>query len=88
LKQFALFELPLPDCIFAGVDGDGEIVVLEDLTDVGYGMADRLKGLDYQQCSVVMKVNGFYFDLINLRLRIAAQTQSCERCRNWDAFML
>jgi Ecdysteroid kinase-like family len=62
LKKFSRIELPLPECIFAGVDDDGgEIVVLEDLTEVGYGMADRFKGLDYLQCSVVMKVKSIFW---------------------------
>lgn len=48
---------PCVDCLYAGTDSNGEIIVLEDLQKSGYKMANRLKGLDYNHCKVVMQVN-------------------------------
>lgn len=50
--------LPIPfvNCLFAGTDDAGDIIVLEDLKPFGYRMANRLKGLDYTQCKIVMQV--------------------------------
>lgn len=56
-RQFATkSHVPYPQCLFAGTDNDGEVVVLEDLRVAGYQMVDRLKGLDYDHCKVVMQV--------------------------------
>lgn len=51
-------DLPIPfvDCLFAGADELGEIVVLEDLRTQGFRMANRLKGLDYMHCKIVLQV--------------------------------
>lgn len=59
LHQFAdSIELPLPlvDCLFAGADDQGELIVLDDLKQYGYRMANRLKGLDYSHCKYVLQV--------------------------------
>lgn len=49
-------EVPYPICLFAGKDCDGEVVVLEDLCESGYKMVNRLKGLDYDHCKIVVQV--------------------------------
>lgn len=57
--QFAdSIELPLPlvDCLFAGADDQGELIVMDDLKQYGYRMANRLKGLDYSHCKKVLQV--------------------------------
>lgn len=59
LYEFAqLVQQPLPfvDCLYAGSDNVGEIIVLEDLKPLGYQMANRLKGLDYHHCKIVLQV--------------------------------
>lgn len=48
--------LPLPLCLFAGRDPHGDIIALEDLVPSSHRMADRLKGLDYSHCKLVMQV--------------------------------
>lgn len=49
-------QVPYPICLFAGKDIDGEVVVLEDLCETGYKMVNRLKGLDYDHCKIVVQV--------------------------------
>lgn len=59
LYEFAqMVEQPLPfvDCLYAGSDNVGDIIVLEDLKPLGYQMANRLKGLDYHHCKIVLQV--------------------------------
>lgn len=63
MPQFYRFaetiELPFPfvDCLFAGTDeNDEDLIILEDLKPLGYRMANRLKGLDYKQCKIVLQV--------------------------------
>lgn len=48
--------LPFPRCLFAGSDADGDLIVLDDLRESGYGMVDRLKGLDFAHSRLVMQV--------------------------------
>lgn len=48
--------LPLPQCLFAGADAYGDLIALEDLVPSGHRMANRLKGLDYSHCKIVMQV--------------------------------
>lgn len=60
LKKFCRDSIPVPVCLFAGTDLLGDIVVLEDLNRQGFKMRNRLKGLDFEHCRVVMKVSGFY----------------------------
>lgn len=48
--------LPLPQCLFAGRDAQGDLIALEDLVPSGHRMANRLKGLDYSHCKIVMQV--------------------------------
>lgn len=43
-------------CLYAGADASGDIIALEDLAPSGHQMADRLKGLDYGHCKIVMQV--------------------------------
>lgn len=60
LYQFAdSIELPIPfaNCLFAGNDDAGDLIVMEDLKPYGYRMANRLKGLDYTHCKIALKVN-------------------------------
>lgn len=57
--QFAdSIELPIPfvNCLFAGNDDDGDLIVLDDLKPFGYRMANRLKGLDYTHCKIALQV--------------------------------
>lgn len=49
--------LPLPECLRVGTDAVGDIIALEDLKPSGHRMANRLKGLDYSHCRIVMQVN-------------------------------
>lgn len=49
-------QVPYPICLFAGKDSDGEVIVLEDLCESGYRMVDRLRGLDYDHCKIVVQV--------------------------------
>ena len=57
LKQFSNNRIPFANCLYAGSDAQGEIIALDDLQQFGYRMANRLKGLDYSHCKVVMQVN-------------------------------
>jgi Ecdysteroid kinase-like family len=56
LKKFSNNNLPYPSCLFAGHDQDGEIIAMEDLSEQGYTMANRLQGLDFEHCALVLKV--------------------------------
>lgn len=56
LKKFSNDNLPYPNCLFAGSDGTGEIIAMEDLSQDGYQMANRINGLDFEHCSLVLKV--------------------------------
>lgn len=55
-RTFTKGMVPYPQCIFAGYDDHGDAVILEDLRQSGYRMVNRLKGLDYEHCKIVMKV--------------------------------
>lgn len=57
LKAFSNDNLPYPNCLFAGSDEAGEIIAMEDLSPHGYRMANRLQGLDFEHCSLVLKVS-------------------------------
>lgn len=57
LKKFSNDNLPYPCCLFAGCDGAGEIIVMKDLKEDGYKMANRMHGLDFEHCSLVLKVS-------------------------------
>ncbi|XP_061392000.1 uncharacterized protein LOC133327499 [Musca vetustissima] len=48
-------ESVFPKCFYAGHDDVGEIIVLEDLKEIGYRMQNRLTGLDLNFCELVMK---------------------------------
>lgn len=50
-------KLPFVECLYAGSDCIDDIIVLEDLKPLGYHMSNRLKGLDYQHCKIVLQVN-------------------------------
>lgn len=56
LKTFSNDSLPYPNCLFAGCDDRGEIIAMEDLSRHGYQMANRVQGLDFEHCSLVMRV--------------------------------
>lgn len=54
--------LPIPfvNCLFAGTDeNDDDLIVLEDIKPLGYRMGNRLKGLDYNQCKLVLQVSNY-----------------------------
>lgn len=58
LKDFSNNNLPYPNCLFAGRDAHGdELIAMEDLIQDGYVMANRLKGLDFEHCSLVLRVS-------------------------------
>jgi Ecdysteroid kinase-like family len=57
MKEFTNDNLPYPRCLFAGHDHAGEIIAMEDLSVQGYTMANRVQGLDFEHCALVMKVN-------------------------------
>lgn len=46
-------ELPFPKCLLAADD----VIVLEDLRQDGFTMADRRSGMDLDHCSIVMQVS-------------------------------
>lgn len=46
-----------PKCYYAGHDDMGEIIVLEDLKEIGFKMHNRLAGLEVNYCEVVMEVS-------------------------------
>lgn len=56
LKKFSNDNLPYPNCFFAGSDSAGEIIAMQDLSQDGYIMANRTRGLDFEHCSLVLKV--------------------------------
>lgn len=69
LEAIDVRALPFPRCLFAGTDAAGALIVLEDLRSTlpsiggtniggggGYMMVDRLRGLDYTHCRLVMQV--------------------------------
>ncbi|XP_055715144.1 uncharacterized protein LOC129809353 [Phlebotomus papatasi] len=59
LRRFSSNRLPYPKCLFAGIDdAEKEVIILEDLRESGFEMEDRLKGLDYSHCSLVMQELG------------------------------
>uniref|UniRef100_A0A1B0CSX9 CHK kinase-like domain-containing protein n=2 Tax=Lutzomyia longipalpis TaxID=7200 RepID=A0A1B0CSX9_LUTLO len=59
LRRFSGNRLPYPKCLFAGFDdAEKEVIIFEDLCESGFEMEDRLKGLDYAHCSLVMKELG------------------------------
>lgn len=60
-KKFSSNRTPFPNCLYAGNDQNGSIIMLEDLSIQGYKMANRLKGLDFEHASVVMQVNDLKF---------------------------
>lgn len=55
-KKFSSNRTPFPNCLYAGYDEKGSIVMLEDLSIQGYKMANRLEGLDFEHTSVVLRV--------------------------------
>ena len=67
--------------MFAGQDTNGDIVVLEDLCQSGYKMVDRLKGLDYDHCKIVLQVtksieNVYFYNIFNCSLLSYPHTQT------------
>ena len=57
LKKFSNDNLPYPQLLFAGKDSLGEIIAMEDLSQQGYKMANRIEGLDFEHCSLALKVS-------------------------------
>ncbi|XP_055844847.1 uncharacterized protein LOC129911164 [Episyrphus balteatus] len=47
--------LIFPRCYFAGSDEAGDIIVLEDLKEQNFSMRNRLHGLDFEHCKLVME---------------------------------
>lgn len=70
MRKFTNNNLPYPNCIYAGQDELGDAIVLEDLSLTNYKMMNRLKGLNFEQCSSVMEVSIFLFKFSNLYFRI------------------
>ena len=56
LQQYSSDSCFFPKCYFAGRDDEGEIIVLEDLKLMGFQMRNRLKGLEFNCCNLVIKV--------------------------------
>ncbi|KAM7359143.1 uncharacterized protein ACRADG_003843 isoform 1-T1 [Cochliomyia hominivorax] len=54
LEQY-MAEAIFPTCFYAGVDDLGEIIILEDLKEVGFQMPNRLAGLEVNYCEIVME---------------------------------
>ncbi|KAI8117735.1 hypothetical protein CVS40_10459 [Lucilia cuprina] len=54
LEQY-MTDTIFPKCYYAGHDDMGEIIVLEDLKEIGYRMQNRLTGLELNCCELVMK---------------------------------
>lgn len=49
-------ELPYPSCLYSGPDSNhNALIVLEDLKESGYCIANRLKSLNYHQCRSVFR---------------------------------
>lgn len=44
--------LPFPSCFYAS----NQVIVLQDLCEDGFIMADRKKGLDFEHCTVALQV--------------------------------
>lgn len=57
LQQYSSDHSFFPKCYYAGRDDEGEIIILEDLKLLGYQMLNRLKGLEFNNCNLVMQVN-------------------------------
>lgn len=58
LKDFSNNNLPYPNCLYAGRDNAGQdLIAMDDLLQDGYVMANRLKGLDFEHCSLVLRVS-------------------------------
>lgn len=68
-NKFYENSLPYPRCLFAGTDESGAIIVMEDLSEDGYKMANRLQGLDFDHCAVVMRVKFFYWDVMKINFK-------------------
>ncbi|CRK96955.1 CLUMA_CG010320, isoform A, partial [Clunio marinus] len=69
LKKFSNDNLPYPKCFFAGMDTQGEIIAMEDLKELGFEMANRTHGLDFEHCSLVLKELGGYH-AISLAMKV------------------
>lgn len=50
--------LPTAQYYYSCSDDKNDVLVLEDLSELGFTMTDRLKGLDYNHCELVMKAFG------------------------------
>ncbi|XP_059616626.1 uncharacterized protein LOC132261709 [Phlebotomus argentipes] len=80
LRDFSGDRLPYPECLFAGFDdSQKEVIILEDLRESGFEMEDRLKGLDYPHCSLVMQELG-NLHAISLAMK-ATQPETFERMK-------
>lgn len=47
--------LIFPKCFYAGCDKIGDIIILEDLKEQNFSMRNRLHGLDFEHCQIVME---------------------------------
>jgi hypothetical protein len=68
LKKFSNDNLPYPKLLFAGRDKMGEIIAMEDLSQDGYRMANRIEGLNFEHCALALKVLESKIHLQHLRL--------------------
>lgn len=55
MRRFSSDRLPFPVCHYAGMDAEGDLIVLEDLRRSGFHMVDRRKNLSYRQCRTVLE---------------------------------
>ncbi|XP_059486948.1 uncharacterized protein LOC132203299 [Neocloeon triangulifer] len=46
--------LPIPECFHAFSDGQNDFLVIQDLTELGYGMTDRKAGLTLGQTNAIL----------------------------------
>ncbi|XP_053693854.1 uncharacterized protein LOC128741816 isoform X2 [Sabethes cyaneus] len=55
LEDFSRNRLPFPQCLYAGTDAEGDLIVLEDLQCRDLYMVDRRKSLTFWQCRIIMR---------------------------------
>lgn len=87
MPQFHRFadsiDLPIPfvNCLFAGNDDAGDLIVVDDLKPFGFRMANRLKGLDYTHCKIALQVCIFFWAhlmLFKLSFEKISPNSECE----------
>lgn len=69
-----------PDCYFSGKDTYGELVILKNLKQDNFFMADRLQGLDLQHCQVVLEALA-KFHATSIYLKTTNKDMFTEKCQ-------